>query len=77
MDMPPVILLSRMEQEGWFYPVSPAPCWLSCRGSFECQHGAVPAGKEQMQNGEESQGATGRSEVVSILSSGRISQGVD
>lgn len=74
--IPPVIQLSRMEQEGRFYPVPLAPHWQSHTGLFECQHGAFPAGEEQMQNGGGSQDATGRSEVASTLSSGRLSQGV-
>jgi len=45
------------------------PRWQSHSGSFECQRGAFPAGKKQMQNGGGSQDATGRSEVASILSS--------
>lgn len=42
----------------------------------ECQCGASPASKEQMQNGGGSQDATGRNEVASTLSLGRLGQGV-
>lgn len=68
--------LSRMEQEGQFYPVPLAPYWQTYNGSFECQYGVFPAGKEQTQNGKGSQDATGRSEVASTISLGRLTQAV-